>query len=55
MNLSVTEAQLRNSCVTEEKTRKPAPVLNCNYVTEQNPLETTEIILTEEDLQGVAL
>jgi len=55
LNLSVTEAKLRNPCVTEEKSHKSALSLSCNCVTDRNPLEPTEIILTEEDLRGVTL
>lgn len=36
-------------------TPQPAPVLNCGGVADRNPLEKAQIILTEEDLQGVAL
>jgi putative DNA primase/helicase len=38
-----------------ENQRKPAPVLSCDVVTYKNPLEPPEIILTEDDLQGVLL
>lgn len=54
LDLSVTKAQLRNEAVTEEKTLKPASLLSCNFVTENNPLNA-EIFLNEDDLQGVSL
>ena len=55
LNFSVTDNKSRYSCEIEKVTRKPAPVLSCGVVADRNPLEPTEIILTEEDLQGVAL
>jgi len=51
---NVTETQSRKRSVTEEKTQKPAPVLNCNFVTQNTPL-SGEIFLNESDLQGVSL
>jgi putative DNA primase/helicase len=55
LNLSVPDNKTRYSCVTDENQRIPAPVLSCDVVTYGNPLEPPEIILTEDDFQGVAL
>ena len=51
---NVTEEKLRNRSVTEAKTLKPAPVLDCNFVTGNTP-QTAEIFLSEDDFQGVSL
>lgn len=55
LNFSVTDNKSRYSYVTDEKQLKPLPALSCDVVTYRNPLEPAEIILTENDLRGVAL
>jgi putative DNA primase/helicase len=55
LNLTVADIPQRCAYEIEKETRKPAPVLNCGGVADRNPLEPTEIILTEEDLRGVTL
>jgi putative DNA primase/helicase len=55
LNLSVADNPQRCAYEIERATRKPAPVLSCGVVADRIPLVPTEIILTEEDLQGVAL
>jgi len=47
--LAVTDNELRNFSVTDEKTRKPAPIQGCNSVTDRTPLAVSEVI----DLTGI--
>lgn len=47
--LAVTDNELRNFSVTDEKTSKPASIQGCNLVTDKIPISTSEVI----DLTGI--